>query len=113
MRGAVESLAWAPSGVAMLVMEKPPSAGTGRVSAVQLVRSGSGGDSGLGDDPQAVMASAIAVVAVATVHVRLLMPATLDAMRQTVGDFFEGTPSGSLDPSTYLVAVRVRAWSPW
>ena len=77
------------------------------MSAVQLVRSGSGGDSEFGDDPQAVMASAIAVVAVATVNVRLVMPATLDAMRQTVGDSFEGTPSGSPDFSTYLVAVRV------
>ncbi|MCC5782407.1 hypothetical protein CRM73_05535 [Kocuria sp. CCUG 69068] len=83
------------------------------MSAVQLVRSGSGGDSGSGDDPQAVMASAIAVVAVATVNVRLVMPATLDAMRQIVGDFFEGTSSGSPDFSTYLVAVRVPGWFCW
>ena len=42
------------------------------------------------DDPQAVTASAIAVVAVTTVNVRLVMPATLVPKRQTVGDFFEG-----------------------
>ncbi|PWF79583.1 hypothetical protein DEJ38_17235 [Kocuria rosea] len=60
------------------------------MESVQLVRSRAGGDSGSGDDPQAVTASAIAVVAVTTVNVRLVMPATLVPKRQTVGDFFEG-----------------------
>ena len=103
----VEPLEWVPSGAATLAMEKPPSAGTGKVESVQLVRSGAGGDSGSGDDPQAVTASAIAVVAVTAVNVRLVMPATLNAVKLTVGDPFKGNASGSPDVSPYLVVMGV------